>query len=110
MRLYKVSFPFPLCHDLFLPSRLKSGLILLFRLFCCAWVISENFSQLPLNIYKREANGDTNIAHDFHVQKLICLTSAKCYNNFAFEGGFFVRLFIFTGEKKPPVRGFEVAF
>jgi phage portal protein BeeE len=34
-------------------------------------VISENFSQLPLNIYKREPNGDTNIAHDFHVQKLL---------------------------------------
>jgi phage portal protein BeeE len=35
----------------------------------CLRVISENFSQLPLNIYKREPNGDTNIAHDFHVEK-----------------------------------------
>ena len=37
----------------------------------CLRVISENFSQLPLNIYKREENGDTHVAHDFHVQKLL---------------------------------------
>jgi phage portal protein BeeE len=27
----------------------------------CLRVISENFSQLPLNIYKREENGDTHV-------------------------------------------------
>ena len=37
----------------------------------CLRVISENFAQLPLDIYKREDNGDIHIAHDFHVQKLL---------------------------------------
>lgn len=82
----------------------KSGVVVTDRaamqqatVFACIRILSNNFASLPLNIYEKSKDGTRNIAHDFHVQKVLHSPN-EFMTPTEFKGASMISL-LFTGER-----------